>query len=75
MSVTSDSDPVEQDGNSSDTFGSPKATSPLLKQTSRDSGSGGGGGGKMATVTGGGQRHSGHVLIRQKASYKNSVDI
>lgn len=69
MSVTSDSDPVEPDGNSSDTFDSPKATSPLLKQAARDSGSG------ANIMAGDGRRHSGHVLIRQKASYKNSVDI
>lgn len=60
MSVTSDSDPVDQDDNSSDALlDSPKATSPLLRAA----------GGATA------QKNPSHVLIRQKASYKNSIDI
>lgn len=72
MSVTSDSDPVDQGDNSSDALlDSPKATSPLLKQ---GPGAGGGRAG-IKSPTSMAQRHAPHVLIRQKASYKNSVDI
>lgn len=67
MSVTSDSDPVEQDDNSTDALlDSPKATAPLMqKKDNNDS----------KSITTSNQRHGTHVLIRQKASYKNSLDI
>lgn len=62
--ATSDSGP-EVDDNSDSCLDSPKITSPLLKQTS---------GGSAGATQSTNQKQPSHVLIRQKASYKNSVD-
>lgn len=66
--ATSDSGP-EADDNSDSCLDSPKITSPLLRQT------GGGGGGSAGTTQSTNQKQPSHVLMRQKASYRNSVDI
>uniref|UniRef100_A0A336N481 CSON006260 protein n=1 Tax=Culicoides sonorensis TaxID=179676 RepID=A0A336N481_CULSO len=69
MSVaTSDSGP-EADDNSDSCLDSPKITSPLLKQGNN------GTGGTSSITQGINQKESSHVLTRQKASYRNSVDI
>lgn len=67
--ATSDSGP-EADENSDSCLDSPKITSPLLRQTG-----GGGGGGSAGTTQSTNQKQPSHVLMRQKASYRNSVDI
>lgn len=64
--ATSDSGP-EADDNSDSCLDSPKITSPLLRQT--------GGGGSAGNTQSTNQKQPSHVLMRQKASYRNSVDI
>lgn len=66
MSVTSDSGPDVDQEESSDALDSPaKASSPLLKEHQSSTASNS----SNSTLN----KH--HVLIRQKASYKNSLDV
>lgn len=66
MSVTSDSDPVNQDGSGSDALlDSPKTSSPLLRKTSIGVDK------RLATSV----KKSSHILSRQMANYENSFDL
>lgn len=65
--ATSDSGP-DADDNSDAFMDSPKITSPLLKKQTSD-------GFSSSNTQSDNQKQPSHVLVRQKASFKNSVDI